>query len=270
MAKKDSGLASRFDRVSEDISYRSIVRLCGERGTGKTHFACTAPGPILLQSLDHGTEGMIEKFVKEGKEIYLKEYAWHPGAQRDKEGDVDFDQDYAKELRQTIEDDYRYALEHGVRTVIRDKETDIWELYRYAEFGGPSEAPKDYPALNQRYMAEINLVKAYPGVNLFLIQGMKDEWGTKKRQTANGVKESPAPTGVRVPSGFSRLDELVFVEIMCRRQGAKFYLDLRWDHDPSFGKCRQNPELSGDSFEAVTFPQFGTLLMPETEESDWE
>lgn len=269
-------LAKRFEQAStETQQHRTILRIVGERGTGKTHFALTAPGPILYQSFDWGLEGVIERFVKEGKEIYPVQYEWHPGGRKAQDDKGEFNQAYAVELRDKFEEDLYYALDNGARTVVWDKETDIWEMYRYAEFGGPSDAPKDYPALNQRYMAVINAVKGY-NVNMILIQGMKDEWATKKKTRADGkVVESPSPSGRRVPSGFGRLDELVFNEMCFKREGSDFFWDFYADFDPEFGKCRQNASLCGQRFGAddigeMNFAKLGTLLNEDTSEEDWQ
>ena len=269
-------LSKRFKQATNDeLRRRTILRVVGERGTGKTRLGLTAPGPTLYQSFDYGLEGVIEPFVKEGKEIYPQQYDWHPGGREATDDKGDFNQDYAIELRKKFEEDFYYALDNSIRTIVWDKETDIWEMYRYAEFGGPSDAPKDYPALNQRYMSIINAVKSLD-VNLILIQGMRDEWITKKRTKASGqVVDSPGPSGRRVPGGFSRLDELVFAEVCCVREGRDFYYDFYMEGDPSFGKSRQNVDLCGQRFGQadlgeMTFVKLGTLLINDSEESDWQ
>ena len=76
-------LASRFTQATDtERHFRDIERICGETGTGKTHYTLTAPSPQLLQSLDIGTEGVIEPFIEAGQEIYLEEYDWTPGSHR--------------------------------------------------------------------------------------------------------------------------------------------------------------------------------------------
>ena len=284
MAKKQ-GMDARFERAEPgQRKHRTILRVCGERGTGKTRLGLTAPGPILYQSFDDGLEGVIEQFLEENSElfpggrtdIYPKQYQWNPGDYVDADGDIDPDTSKAaaRALRDEFEEDLKFALENGVRTVVHDKETDIWELYRYAQFGGPSDAPKDYPALNQRYMSMINRVKRYD-TNLILIQGLKDEWVTKKRTNAQGqVKESPSPSGKRVPSGFGRLDEIVFAELYCRREGKEFFFEFYSENDQEFGKVRQNASLCGERLSVNELPnrsfcELGTLLIPGSEVEDW-
>lgn len=265
------GLDSRFTLAGTTRTFRTIARIVGEHGTGKTRLGLTGPGPVMIFSFDRGTEGVVEEFRASGKAIYDQEYDWDPGKILDGSGQVDAAaaQKQAQDLRDRLEADLAFALDNGVRTLIFDKETDIWQLYRYAEFGGPSEKPKDYQALNLRYLAMLNMVKSYP-VNAFYIQAMKDEWGTKKVQQRDGsMKETPGQTGQRIPWGFDRLSEMVMVEIACRRVGSEFFFDFRAPWDPAFGKCRQNASLCGQSFPAMTLPELGTLLIEGSSEEDW-
>jgi hypothetical protein len=262
------GLAGRFTLAPDQRRYRTILRICGERGTGKTRLGLTGPDPVVIFSFDRGTEGVVEEFREAGKLVYDQEYIWDPGA-LDQE-DPQALQAAAIAVRDRFEADYAYALEQGARMLVIDKESDLWQLYRYAEFGGPSEAPKDYQKLNNRYIAMINKAKMYPTANLLLIQAMKDEWGTTKRQNRQGqTVETPKQTGGRIPWGFDRLDELVFGELVCRRDGGEFFFDFKAPWDSSFGKCRQSAALCGDSVPAMTFLELGTLLVPGSTEEDW-
>lgn len=246
---------TKFKKADSERRCRTIGLSCGEVGVGKTSFWLSAPGPILVQSLDKGLEGIIEKHAQAGKDIYFEEYDWSAGKE-------DFSQDYAVEIRDKIMEDFVIALEHA-RTVLWDKETNIWEVFRYAEFGGPTDAPKDYAKLNQRYINLVNLAKEGT-INFGLIQSMKNEWGSYTNP--NTGKKSGAPTGQRIPVGFSQANELVYVEMLHRREAVKdsvseFYFDI--------GKCRQNTALQDQTFPASTFAEFGQLLIEGSEEGDW-
>lgn len=254
---------SAYERAVATAQRRTIALLFGEVGTGKTRFGLTAPGPILVQSLDKGTEGVVDDILKqegmEDKEIYVKEYDWDPAKD-------DFSQEYAQEIRDEIIKDFNHARQHA-RTCIWDKETDIWGVFRYAEFGGPSDAPKNYDRLNQRYWKLLNDAKASAGFNFFLIQGMKDEWGseTKVDPQSGRTKKSPISTGRRIRSGFGRLDEIVMLELHFRREKGEFLIDV--------GKARQqsasNP-IQDTTVPGCTFAEFGTLLVPDSEKAEWE
>lgn len=252
---------SSFQPLQAETLYRTIARSSGEVGSGKTRFWLTAPKPLYMQSLDKGLEGTVNQLMAEGlldaSDIHIAEYDWHPGSE-------DFSQEYAENLRDRLINDYHVALDLG-RTVVWDKESDIWELFRYAAFGKPNEAPKDYAKLNQRYLALINKAKGYD-VSLGLIQSMKDAWGSAINPQTG--KKQPVKLGYRVPWGFDRLDEAVFLELHHRREKAAdggasdFIIEV--------GKSRQNTAIQDQSFPGgLTFPQFGTLLLEGSTEEDW-
>lgn len=252
-----SALSDRFPSADPTRRIRSIILASGDAGTGKTRFGLTGPVPILYQSLDKGLEGVVEEFVEAGKEIYVADYDWTPGAD-------DFSQAFAREMRDKFIEDYLAALDAGARTIVWDKETDVWEMFRYAEFGKPNEAPKDYAKLNQRYIAIVNAVKNY-NASLMVIQAMKDTWGQVGPVSASTGKRGLAKTGEKARRGFERMDELVFTELHFRREpgevGPEFTIDV--------GKCRQNSALQDQSFPGMSFATFGTLLIPGTSEADW-
>jgi hypothetical protein len=248
---------SSFAPVATKIRHRTIGRSYGEVGTGKTRFWLLAPKPLYIQSLDKGLEGTIDQLIREGliraDDVHVADYDWHPGSD-------DFSQSYAVNLRDRLIADHNFALENEARTIVWDKESDIWELFRYAEFGSPNDTPKDYQKLNQRYMAIINKVKGYDA-SLGLIQSMKDKWGLTGEVNQRTGKKSFGKTGEREAWGFDRLEEQVFVNICHRREDGEFFLDI--------GKCRQNTALQDQTLPATTFADFGMMLIEGSNESDW-
>lgn len=254
-------LAEMFDRSEGVVKNRLIWRSQGEWGTGKTHFALGAPGPIVMQSFDQGLEGVaIEEYGK--KDIYPIEYDWAP--------DAELEQDAAIELRDQFIKDFAYACKHA-RTILWDKETQVWELFRYAQFGAPNDAPRNYPALNQRYIKHINFPKSLD-INFGLIQSMKDEWKTIKAKKASGeVVEKGASTGNRIPSGFGELEGLVHVNLYHRRENGKFYIKVGKARGPG-AHAIQDQEFGPMSDDAIgmSFAEFAELAFPETTEEDWQ
>ena len=144
MTKKPTDQWSRYTRatVEQYTRHRLIGLSVGEVGSRKTSFWLEGPQPIVVFSIDQGLEGVVDRILREvapDKEIHIKEYEWLPTEATS--------QEEAVELRDQFTEDYEHALQHA-RTVILDKETDFWELFRYAEFGVPNDAPRNYPALN--------------------------------------------------------------------------------------------------------------------------
>lgn len=247
MAKADP--FSRFTKADSPYRPRIIGASFGEYGTGKTHFWLGAPGPITVFSFDKGLEGVVEKHQAE-KDIYVAEYEWSP---TDK-----LTQDEAVELREKFTEDFEHAIQIS-RTVLWDKETDVWELFRYAEFGAPNDAPRNYPQLNQRYRRLINMPKA-TDINFGLIQSMKSVWGQKPK---SGGGMSPFDTGERDRAGFSELEGLVHVNIEHVREEGTFKMRVGKSRGPG------SQDVQDQEFSDLSFAEFGQLLFPDSGEESW-
>ncbi len=239
----------RFESISQAVNYRLIFRSYGPEKVGKNHFGFTAPGPIAVLSFDIGLEGTVEKFLREGKDIRYVEYEFAKN---------DCSQEAAQVMRDQFMEDYGKALKVA-RTIIIDTETELWDLWRYAEFGinkqGVStDAPKDYVKLNSNYRDFIQ--QAFDeGVNLQLIQKVKERWKTNE-------KGSPVPSGVFEPSGFKEAGYIVQAS-----------LRHTWDRENGFGveviNCRQNMGLAGETFYNTSFPEIATMVFGEESEGSW-
>lgn len=259
MAKKSTTPPTwgRFEEVEKEVPYRLIWRSYGPEKTGKDHFGLTAPGPIAIQSFDIGLEGVVEKFLKAPlgpKEIRAVEYEFDKNA---------CSQDDAKALRDQFVEDFELALTQA-RTIIWDTETELWEVFRYAEFGVMSDAPKNYVKLNSEYRDLIQ--RAYDGgVNLQLIQKVKEKWiSVEAVVAATGRKKlKPQNTGEMEPTGFREAGYLVQVNIQ-----------HSWTKEEGFAlqiiNCRQNMAIAGETFYNTSFPELASLVFPESEMENWE
>jgi len=239
----------RFSAISQEAKYRLVWRSYGPEKVGKNHFAFTAPGPIAVQSFDIGLEGVVEKFLRDGKDIRAVEYEFEKG---------DCSQEAAQVLRDAFVEDYEKALKVA-RTIVWDTETELWDLFRYAEFGTNDQGvattkPRDYVKLNSSYRDLIQ--QAYDtGVNLCLIQKVKERWKTNE-------KGSPTPSGVFEASGFKEAGYITQATL-CHS----------WDKEEGFGvylaNCRQNMGLAGETFYNMTFPELATLIFGEESADSW-
>lgn len=283
MAKKSkSGLEERYTRASADRSYRTIATLDGEVGTGKTYFGFTGPEPILSQNIDLGTEGVVEQFVEEGKEIYEEKYVWSPGdaEENDRLSDDEEDlsaykqlQEAAIEVRNQFEKDFYYALKNGIRTIIHDTSSRIWQCFRYAEFGSPKgDNPRDFDALNARFEKMITEAKATPNVNLFLVQSLKDKWGMNGPVNKKTGKKGFGKSGTEV-WGYEHLPKMVSLELTFKYLQEDDPLREEVGTDDgyiiSFGKCRYNKDLQFTHTPRCTFPQLGEMLIEGSSAEDW-
>lgn len=243
---------SRFVKADADIKNRLIWASVGPPGSGKTHFGLTAPDPIIVFSLDRGLEGVVESFQKK-KDIYVAEYDWSPTE--------DLDQQEAMDLRDKFLADFEDAVQKA-RTILVDKETDLWELFRYAEFGAPNDSPRNYPSLNQRYRRIINMAKA-SDVNFGCLQGMKAEWAAKvnKKTGAQGA----AATGAMIRAGFGELEGLVHVDLRHSyvKKDKSFVIEVGKSRGPG------GFDVQGETFAGMDFPTLAQAVFPDSEEADW-
>lgn len=273
MARK-SGLAGRFTLARDTFMHRMIASVDGEVGTGKTHFGLTGPAPILVQSIDKGTEGVIEKFRNgeiASKEIYEEVYDWEAaGAIPDDEEDPDAIltlgkaiQEQAIEIRARWEQDLVYAIENGIRLVIADTESRIWQVYRYADFGSPSaENVKDYDKLNGRFERIVNRCKA-ADVNLILVRSCKDRWGVFNGKFGKKGREV---------WGYEHLPTCVHEEFTFIRRTEKEQDDAGdglGEYVIRVGKCRINPDIQFTTLPRMSFGDMGLELVPGSEKADW-
>ena len=254
MAKTSNEFA-RYQKADAPVKQRIIGLSLGEVGSRKTSFWLEAPAPIVVFSFDRGLEGVVERYQHD-KSIYVAEYDWSPNPDEET-----LTQEQAIELREKFTADFEHAIQVA-RTVIIDKETDLWELFRYAEFGAPNDAPRNYPALNQRYRRLINMPKSLD-INFGLIEGMKDEWVSKvnKKTGATGA----ASSGNRIRAGFGELDGLVHMVMTHSGVSPKTW-------QIAVGKMRGPgaPELAGETIPSLSFSEFGQLAFPESSVTDWE
>ncbi len=259
MPKPSSNPLAKFTKLTQDSILRIIAASYGEVGTLKTSFWLTAPAPIVIQSADHGLEGVVdvylEKLFKETgvlKDIYVVEYDPNVGSMAQEEAVASRDQ---------FEEDFAHAILHA-KTVVWDKETQVYEIFKYAEFGAPSDNPSNYYALDQRYRHLINSAKS-TGVNFGLIQAMKTPWvGVAKNNGKVGA--APSKTA-RVRRGMREIEELVHINL-------EHAIDPEGNFIINVGKSRGpgGQDIQNTTIPYCTFPEFAQLVFPESTEEDWQ
>ncbi len=254
---------TRYQKANGDVIQRIIGASFGEPGSGKTSFWLSAPGPIVIMSLDKGLEGVVEPFTKH-KEIYVDEYSFSPATT----GAV-LDQEAVQEMRDRFEENFYHACAHA-RTVVWDKETDIYAMFQFAEFGPPREGyPKDWDSLKARLRTMINHPKKLT-INFGLIQGMRNEWASKVNPKTG--KKGIEQTGERIRSGMEDVEGLVHVNIEHVREkvqleDGKFQSRFRMNVEKSRGPG--SPLVQDQSFYNLDFPTFAQMVFPDSDEGDW-
>lgn len=243
---------SNFTSLGSAPKPRLIWRSWGLDKSGKNHFGYTAPGPIFGQYFDPGGyEGVADKFVRgeverpDGEGTYPAKVIKGVIYRFDK---AEMDQEKAEEIRDQFVEDYEEAL--TVARTIQWDETEVWEMFRFAEFGKESSLGRNYGPLNGRYRYLLQC--AYDaGVNLQLIQKVKETWKNDK------------PTGEYAPMGFKEANYIVQVNLEHSWTSAGFKIKIV--------NCRQNMLLAGEVFGAeLDFPTLAQMIYPQSEAAEWE
>lgn len=239
-----------FEPAPEVPQQRLIISVQGEEGTGKNHFAFTAPGPIAVQSIDVGTEGMVEKFVQAGKQIFVKHYdkPLTMGNLKDPEL-IEKTCSEAEVFLEEWETDFDQLVE-SCRTIVWDTATELWALLRWARAGRMEQIPPLwYTNMNLEYSNMVQ--KAYrTNTNLIMLHKVKDEWVGNES------------TGNKVRAGNKESGYLVQVEFTTQKDGKsfEFFID----------KCRANEELTHELLPAMSFQELAMMVYPDSEPAGWE
>lgn len=247
---------SSYEQLSADAPMAAVVALRGGDGSGKTHFALTAPGPIFVQATDCWGTRRVSPDVKRDKDIRISRYSFNPhqaGKTKNEIGaaaTVVWDQFVA---------DYRNVLQSKVRTIVWDREDLQWELMRYAAFGAQNDAPKEYGPLYIEVGSLISEAGA-ANVNLLILQGLRDKWESQF-DPAKGKKVG-INTGLRVPDGCNKIPDLVDIT-----------LDMRWDASQKQFMTLidkfPNKDYRGEDVPGMDFGMMATTAYPETGLDDW-
>lgn len=232
-----------FDDEAKEIPKRLIGSVSGHEKTGKTHFALTAPPPILFFNVDIGTEGVVEKFQLGTKEIAAKQVFVYD-VRFSKTAGIQAQADYA-----TLWADLKlklakaWSLSEG--TVIMDTASEAHELSRLAAFGKLTQVmPHHYGPVNAEWRELIRLAYDSP-MNTILIHKLRPKYINDQRTNQYEVKGF-GETGYLVQANLETLRE--------DQEGTMPKWGLR------INDCRQNPRLNGTEFWQAPMNTFEFLL----------
>jgi hypothetical protein len=243
----------QFQRADANVTSRLIVAVAAREKQGKTHFSLTAPGPIVTFNADIGLEGVVHKFLREGKEILVYNIPMPEANSKNVEKE-------ASKVWGDLEAATDAALDNpAVRTVVFDTATEIWEIVRLAYFGKLSEIkPHHYSGVNAEFRRFLK--KAYKtDKNLILVQKMKAEYVNNNR------------TGEWEMAGFSDTPFIVQAVIHPFRVDKPLKVDDetildKGDFGVKIFESRHNPATNGLilSGDVATFPFVAATIIEGT------
>ena len=183
------------------------VSAIGEKKTGKTTFACSAPKPMHFFDFEGGIRRVEPKYIPEPDKILVKTYIGDYLEAKVKKGES-----YLALWNRIIED-YNESLEDpSVASIVFDTAATVWEIRRNAELYivqqvDPSRKilqPPEYTPCNTDMKVLIQQAAVHKK-KLILVHHTKEEWRAGK------------PTGVMVADGFSYTGDHVDLELRFKR-----------------------------------------------------
>lgn len=231
--------------------HRIILSVSSLEKCGKSRFMFMAPGPIAYMGFDKPPEDIIWQFSKD-RVIYTKAYTTKASEQAAYQA-----------LRAEFIADYKALLASAdVRTVAIDTGTQLWNMFRMAEFGKLTQVqPWFYTTLNEEYRNLINM--AYDSnKNLIISHKLK-----KRYVQARKGDEKEVWDGSYEKAGFSEIGFLVQANIQLTRENEPPY-----DFVCEVVDCAQNGAIKGLELrnEQITFATLATFVFPDTTEADWQ
>jgi len=216
-----------FEEADDKIYPRIISSIHGMEFTGKTNLSMTFPDPVAVFSSDIGTEGVVNKFKRNGKDIWVHE--------------IEMPEKYeeSKVIWKGFKDAYKKILRvKEIRTVVMDTATEIWELIRICKFGKLTQVmPFQYGPVNAEFRKLLKMPYASQK-NLVMLQKMRPVYIDDKR------------TNDYEPAGFGDTRHLAQVRLETFRTTPKKSCDHCKKKDGKHRhwgvkviKCRQNAEL---------------------------
>lgn len=247
----------------------AVISIAGKEGTGKTHWALSAPKPLFYQSTDYGDDGVIQKatgqIIRPPKDYKLDIPHEHrafidrdekSSERRVREGRLaNFVHD---NFYKPFYDDYVAAIKAGVRTIVWDNAVDVWEYTRLSVYGREATNRSDLQSeANAKFREMVRLANVH-GIVLIMINHLKIRF--ESYTTPDGdIKWRPSKEFEM--QGFDKCPMLVTMNLWTKfTEPDSFELVVK--------KCRDNPQYVGQTLPAMPFPDLMAMLVPTVE--DWD
>jgi hypothetical protein len=252
---------------------RLIVSSRAKEKHGKTHFSLSMPDPLAYISYDMGDEGMIEKFVDQGRVIHRCELP-KPTFRKPISGEDMKKREEAEtksKLAQYEEhwlrgrDAFEAAVNNkSIRSIIVDTNSEFYESIRLARLGKLTQVmPQHYGPVKEEFRGIMQLAKYRKDVNVIFIHKMKKEYKENSKGDSNW-------TGKWEMQGFDDMGYIAQVIITHLREplaGGGVRFGIRIDD------CRQNPDVIGLELWSdegmCDFVNLAMCVYPDTNEGDW-
>lgn len=245
---------------------KAVFGITGPEKQGKSHFAMSAPDPMVIFDLDIGLEGVANKFSEAGKVIKVCQIDVPDSIGK---GQNEALKRIASKQIEKFKKNYAAALASSeVRTIIIDNATSLWDLMLLSHFGKTIQIPQHMRTLPNLEMQEIvrrPLADRSSMVNVIhILQAKKQYVG----DSWNGKWE---------PAGYNKMGFLVQAMLLAERdKDGDFWvkvMDSRRRPDLNGEKWRVGSPKKDNDLDCGPFSPFqwvASELIEESEPDDWE
>lgn len=243
-----------------------ILSIEGPPKVGKTHFYSTAPGAIGVQSMDFGTEGVIDKFPDTTFDVREYNFAY--------DFTIKSRGDEATEQADAIKTNYwapfnndatEFFADPNIKTVVWDTASEVWEMLRLAHFGKLQQNPQlAYGPVNAEYKALVRMANI-ARKNLILVHQMSKEY--------KDVDGKPQETGNFKRTGNNKIDYLVHTYVRLHYdepvKNVKGVVVTPGKFKTEILRSRFNPDVNGMVIDTPDFVTLMSLVAPHVEAEAW-
>jgi hypothetical protein len=271
---------SGFTDEQKARSPYAVVVLAGREGSGKTHWALSAPKPLLYQSTDFGEEGVIQKatgqILRPKRGDYKLDIPHELRAFVDRQETDQVRRQREGRLANFVHDqfyspffsDFQRGLEMGVRSVVWDNALDVWEYTRLSVYGREATNRDDLKAEANAKFREMVRMANVAKVNLIMINHLKTKFDSYF--TGQGDLKW-RPTAEDEMQGNDKTPYLVTMNLWTKftpavtKEGSE--ADPVWELVVK--KCRDNPGAVGTTWPALPFVELMSFLIPGLTPEQW-
>ncbi len=300
--KPNEVLLSEFQFV-QDIKPRRrlILGVDGREKHGKTNFCFTAPDPIVYFDFNLGTEGVVEKHMKDRHILKSRPFVVRTpdavaeddaaaGKAEEKHWEAEWDRFHDAYIEALTTPVLRWQNKVAdARSIIIDTGTEMYELLRLAKFKKIMQVASYFYRKTNAIMLDLIKHAMDNEVNVIFTHKLKAEWAKGK-----GDEAKQAKTGVYERQGWEEMAHAVQANVFCYRAPQEDAQDQRWRIKVGTGEphdwmaeardantlgfrlrvldSRHNPNLNGFELqdEMITFPKLAAMIVEDSVEEDWQ
>jgi hypothetical protein len=215
---------------------RMIISTEGMEGSGKTHFALSAPRPILYLDFDYGVEG-----VSTDPTLDRRSYNLLPGML----GEAEMQQHVAREIERFRSDFYDGLGKF--RSLVVDTMSAAWA-------GQRMKNDDKYAVHEEEFKSMIRAAYASPHTNVILIHHLRQDWARNQAGKAYKAQTWSRDGMDGIANAVQMAIKQRYVALLSAAIPGRFELDVL--------KCRDNIGLVGQTYVGLDFVTLCTMAAP--------